>query len=75
MMPTLNTTLASIPRHSKSGISVLTVDIEIIIRHVLTKGNCGASVITEMENPGLDTKPVLLVSVRLDGDTTSSASA
>lgn len=59
-----NTTLAS-PHHTKSRFNVSTVDIEIIIRHVLAKRNCGASVITEMEDSGLDTKPAWLVSALL----------
>lgn len=45
------------------------------MRHVLAERNCGASVVAEVENSGLDTKPVLSISMRFHRDVTSSASA
>ena len=35
-----------------------TIDIEIIIWHVLAKWNCGTTVVTKMEDSGFDTKPI-----------------
>jgi len=46
-------------------VAALTVHIKIVIGHVLATGNSGTSVVTQMENPGLDSKPTLLVNMGL----------
>lgn len=42
-----------------------TIDIEIIIWHVLAKWNCGTTIVAQVEDPGFDTKPINCVRMPL----------
>src|SRR3954469_15033514 len=39
--------------------TIHTIDIEIIIWHIFAKWNRGTTVVTQMEDSGLDTKPII----------------
>ena len=40
------------------GDTALTIDIEIIIWHILAERNGRTSIISQVEDPSLDTKPI-----------------
>lgn len=63
MMPMLETALARSRERGEIEKS-LTVHIKVIIRHILAERDCGATVVTEMKDSRLHTKPACAIRLR-----------